>query len=399
MLIYSTLNFEMHIVKSLSVLPPSPLYNFLLIPRLSFFSSFASLAKNSEVPNLALSDYLQETLKFSKTQALSISTRFSHIRSIEKPQFVVCFFQNLGFSNPQIQSAVHLTPQILFANIEKSLKPKIKLFQNIGLVGYDLGKFISKNSPLLTASLERKLVPRIEILKELLLNDEKNEDLVKVISRCNWIVHRKPESRLLSNIAYLKSCGIVGSQLSMLLRRQPRLFVLQESMLEGLVSRVLNMGFSVNSRMFVHALYTVSCLSDETFERKFGILKSFGFSEYECTVMFRKAPGLLRTSKEKLKLGMDFFLNIAKFKKEVLLHNPTFLMHGMEERVIPRYKVLQIMKSKKLFKKEPSFINMLTLTEEEFLQKFISRFPDDALELLIAYKGNGLDSSSEGERS
>ncbi|KAF2320969.1 hypothetical protein GH714_032265 [Hevea brasiliensis] len=230
---------------------------------------------------------------------------------MEKPQSVFCFFQNLGFSNSHIQSAILLTPQILFANIEKSLKPKIKLFQDIGLVGCDLGKFISKNSPLLTASLKEKLVPRIEILKKLLLNDEKNEDLVKVIRRCNWLISKNPESRLLSNIAYLKSCGIVGSQLSMLLKRQPRLFVMQESRLRDLVSRVLNMGFSINSRMLVHALYTVSCLSDETFERKFGILKSYGFSEYECIEMFRKAPGLLRTSKEKLKLGIDFFLNVT----------------------------------------------------------------------------------------
>ncbi|KAJ9159620.1 hypothetical protein P3X46_025117 [Hevea brasiliensis] len=384
----------MQIVKSLSVLPPSPLYNLLFIPKLPFFSSFSSLANTVEAPNPALFHYLMETLKFSKTQALLISTRYSHIKSMEKPQSVFCFFQNLGFSNSHIQSAILLTPQILFANIEKSLKPKIKLFQDIGLVGCDLGKFISKNSPLLTASLKEKLVPRIEILKKLLLNDEKNEDLVKVIRRCNWLISKNPESRLLSNITYLKSCGIVGSQLSMLLKRQPRLFVMQESRLRDLVSRVLNMGFSINSRMLVHALYTVSCLSDETFERKFGILKSYGFSEYECIEMFRKAPGLLRTSKEKLKLGIDFFLNVVKFKKEVLLHNPTYLMHSMEERVIPRYKVLEIMKSKKIFKKEPSFINVLHLTEEEFLQKFISRFPDDALELLIVYKGNILDSSS-----
>ncbi|EEF29446.1 conserved hypothetical protein [Ricinus communis] len=345
--------------------------------------------------NPALFHYLLKSLKFSETQAFTISNRFSHIKSTEKPQSVHYFLKNLGLSNSHIQSAIHGAPQILFANVDKCLKPKVKLFQDLGLVGYDLGKFISKNSTLLTASLDKKLSPRVEILKRLLLNDENNKDLVKVLTRCNWIISKNPKSRLLSNVAFLESCGIVGSQLSMLLRRQPRLFIMQESALRDLVSQVLNMGFSVNSRMLVYALYTVSCMSHETFGKKIEILKKFGFSEYECTEMFRKQPGLLRSSEKKLKLGLDFFINTIKFKREVLVYRPTCLMLSMEERVIPRYKVLEIMKLKKLLKKQPSFINVLNLTEEEFVQKFIASFPDDAEELLVAYRSHTLDSYSE----
>ena len=65
--------------------------------------------------------------------------------------------------------------------------------------------------------------------------------------------------------------------------------------------------------------------------------------------------------------------------------------------MIPRYRVLQIMKSKRLLKKEPSFLHMLNLTEEVFLTKFIVKFSDHTEELLVAYKGRLLDSSSEDE--
>ncbi|XP_020535589.1 uncharacterized protein LOC105635700 [Jatropha curcas] len=394
----------MLLVKSLSVISNSHLCGLLLIPKqpicFSVFCSFSTLAKTSKSPNPALFDYLIKNLKFSETKALSLSTRtgYSGIKSVENPIFVVRFLQNLGFSHSNIQSTINGAPQIIFANVDKTLKPKIDLFQDLGLVGNDLVKFISKNSILLTTSLEKKLVPRIKILQKILLNDENNKDLVKVISRCNWIICSKPESVLLSNIAFLQSCGIIGSQLSKLLIRSPRLFIMRESKVRDLVSRALNMGFSVDSRMLVHALYSVVGVNEGTFERKFGILKSFGFSKHEYLEMFRKAPHLPRTSEEKLKLGIDFFLNTVKFKKEVLVYTPTLLLHSMENRVIPRYKVLEILKSKKLLKKDPSFMNVLHLTDEEFLERFISRFPNEAEELLVAYKGHTLDSSSVEEK-
>ncbi|XP_065863043.1 transcription termination factor MTERF5, chloroplastic-like isoform X2 [Euphorbia lathyris] len=394
----------MQTVKSISGLAPFLSYRFVIKakePSFIFerFSFCSSLANSSTSSNPALYHYLIETLKFSETQALNVSNRFSHVKSIETPESVLQFFQNLGFSSSHIQTAVRLTPQILFARIDRCLNPKIKVFQDLGLVGYDLGKFISKNPLVLTASLKTRLVPRIEMLKKILLDDKNNEGLIKAINRCYWILCRCPDSRLLSNIALLESCGIVGSQLAMLLRRQPRLFVTEESKVRDLISQTSNIGFSVNSRMFVYGLCTVIGISDETFERKFGVLKSFGFSQDECTKMFIKAPNLLRCSEKKLKLGTNFFMNTVKIEKEVLVRNPQSLLLSIEERVIPRYKVLEIIKSRRLLKKEPLFLNVCHHTEDEFVRKFILRFPDEVEDLLVAYKSHALDSSSEEENT
>lgn len=264
-------------------------------------------------------------------------------------------------------------------------------------MGSELGMFISKNSPILAVSLERKLVPCVEILKKVLCRNQNNQDLIRVLSRCTAVVRGNPESRLLGNIAFLKSCGIVGTQLSMLLTRQPWLFIMQESKLRDLVSRVLDMGFSVNSRMLVHGLYTVSCMSNETFMRKLELFRSSGFSSNECMEMFRKQPGLLRASEEKLKLGIEFFMNTIKMEKSALVRLPVSFMYDLEARVIPRYMVLEILKSKRLLKREPSFIHTLNISEEKFLAKFIAKFRDHAEELLVAYKGHLLDYSSVDE--
>lgn len=46
------------------------------------------------------------------------------------------------------------------------------------------------------------------------------------------------------------------------------------------------------------------------------------------------------------------------------------------------------MKCKRLLKKVPSLHKVLYISEEKFLERFISRFTDDAEELLVVYKGD-----------
>ncbi|KAG8661450.1 hypothetical protein MANES_01G005584v8 [Manihot esculenta] len=157
------------------------------------------------------------------------------------------------------------------------------------------------------------------------------------------------------------------------------------------------MGFSAKSRILVYGLIAVFGSGDKTVERKYGLFGSFGYSEYECREIFRKAPYLLTRSEEKLKLGISVFLNSVKFK-EALVCSASILIQSMEKRVVPGFRVWDILKSKKLYK-EPSFRKMLFMTEVMFVDKFISSFPDEAEELLLAYKGHTLVSSSKEKNS
>ncbi|KAJ7960984.1 Transcription termination factor like [Quillaja saponaria] len=327
-----------------------------------------------------------QTFKFSKIKFIYISNRVARIKCPEKPLYVLNFFQNIGFSAAHIRSAVCSCPQILFSDIDKTLKPKIYFFQQAGILGSDLGKFISKNSILLTASLEKTLVPNLETLKRFLYGDKNNKMLIKILHKCGWLLQKNGDSKLSGNAAFLKSCGIVGSQFSMLLKVQPRIFILPDSLLRDLVSQAVNMGFPLNSRMLVHAIHSLSCLSRESFERKLELLQSFGFTNDESMQMFRRAPSLLRTSEEKLKFGIEFYLHTAKLQRRVLVNRPQDLMYSMEERVVPRYRVSQVIISKKLLKKEPSFVYMISLTEVKFLENFILRFGDAVEELMGAYQ-------------
>ena len=317
-----------------------------------------------------------------------ISNKYSYIKSPEKPETVRQYFHNVGFSDTDIQLAVSASPHILFSDVDKTLKPKIEFFQHLGLEGSDLGKIISKTPSILAVSLEKKLIPIVEILKKILVNDTDNEYLIRVVSRWNGILKIHPEkSGLLRNIEYFRNCGIVGSQLSVLLVRQPRLFFYEELKLRHLVSRVLDMGFSTKSRMFVYGFHALSCVTEETFDRKLELFRSYGFSKEEFIEMFRKAPGIPKLSEERLKLGLEFFLKEIECEKSVLVRIPICLACSIENRAIPRYRVFQIIMSRGMLRKESSFPSTLLLSEKNFLKKFVLRFGDDAEELLLAYKG------------
>ncbi|KAI8536122.1 hypothetical protein RHMOL_Rhmol10G0231800 [Rhododendron molle] len=361
------------------------------IPFLCSFSTLSSRSISTPTSNPSLSNFLIETLAFSEPKAVSISNRFSSRKSLENPHAVVQFLKQLGFSDAHVRSTIRIRPKTLFSNIDKTLKPKLQFFQDLGLTGPDLGKFISTHSRVLVSSLERTLIPFVDIIKNTLVNDENNQGLIRVL-QCPYWATSKSELRPKCNIAFLESCGIVGSQLSYLLKWQPWLFFISETALRDIVSRVLDMGFSVDSRLLVHAVFVVGGQSGETFRRKIDLFRTFGFSEDECMDMLRKAPRLLGASKSKLKFGMEFFLIDVKLERSVLLRQPTCLMFSMGARILPRYRVLQALKCKRLLKKEPSLLNALKFSEEKFLEKFISRFRDDAEELLVAYKGGPLDS-------
>lgn len=375
------------------------LYSLPTGPFSSFRISLSSLSKavteksaeNAHHENPVLLNYLINTLDFPKPKALVISNRLSWVRRVEKPKLTVHFFKSIGFTDAQIQSTVFSVPQILNADVEKILKPKIQLLQELGITGSDLGMLVSRKAMLLTRSLDKLLKPSIEVLNKVLIKGSDNGDWFRVLRKCDWVMY-SPHLRLVPNISYLQSVGIVGSQLSSLLKRQPHLFVTSGSKLKKLVSELMDIGFSTDSRMFVHGLHTLGCMSQESLSRKHLLIQNSGFSKSECMAMFRRAPALFRSSEKKIRLGLEFFLDTVKLNKSTLVQYPTLLMFSMKERVIPRYQVFQLIKSKNLMKKkDPNLYDVMCLTEHRFVEKYVSRFTENAEELLKAYKGHRLD--------
>ncbi|XP_054820661.1 transcription termination factor MTERF4, chloroplastic-like [Prosopis cineraria] len=368
----------MHFLK----LNPTIVYSMSNLSR-SFLSLVSTVVSSpTQASADSIIDYLNTNVKLSKAQSVYISKRLSQARPPQNSWTVLNYFKQIGLSESQILSMIGVQPQILFSGVGKTLKPKIEYLQFLGFRGSELGELLSKNPYLLMCSLNKTLVPSVEAIRKI-VNEE--EDLMKLLRRDgNWIIqdHRK----ILRNAAFFQSCGIVGSQLSYLCMQQARLFVMRESVLRNYVSRAVNMGFCINSRMLVHAVMVISSLSFDTFNRKLESIQSCGFSKQETVQMFRRAPTLLQRSEKNLKVKIQVCLDKIMLPKSVLVKNPVILTLSMEKRVIPRWRVLQLLISEELLKKNPSFPQVLLLPEGKFLQKYIFEFRDNEEALLAAYK-------------
>ncbi|KAL3637419.1 hypothetical protein CASFOL_018587 [Castilleja foliolosa] len=363
--------------------------------------SLATSAPQVNSKNVVLADFLTDSLKFPKTTAVAVSSCFPCTTSLDKPKAVVRFLKSLGFSDTQIQSSIKRQPSILFADVEKNLKPKIEFFRELGLRGPRLGILISKNSALLTSSLDNKLKPSIGVIKRFIelhggqkVNDDDLSDLMfRILSRYCWVIAN--DSRLQSNMIYLQRCGIVGSQLIMVLKTELRLFSLSDDEMKNLVLRAVEMGFEMGSRMLVYAVLALYSNSPETINKKIKLLQSLGFTKDECNEMFVKSPVLFKRSEAKLRRVVEFLINSAMLDKSVIVGTPTVLGLSMEKRIIPRFKVLQMIKSMNLFVHEPSFFSALFLTDKKFVENYILRFNDDeAKKLQVTFEKLLLSESS-----
>ncbi|KAL9147933.1 hypothetical protein ABFS82_12G008600 [Erythranthe guttata] len=362
--------------------------------------AYTSTPQPNNSANILLVDYLTNSIKLPNTEAVAISKRFPRVSSVEKPEAVVSFFKSLGFSDAQIQLSVKRQPGILFADIEKTIKPKVAFYQELGLCGPHLGTMVSKNPFLLASSLSKTIKPGIEVIKEVLESEKSNNDnnnnfkalMFRILSRYAFVIGK--DSVLRSNIAYLRRCGVVGSQLITMLKCEPRLLSIPEEELRNLVSRATEVGFLMGSRMLVYGILALYGNTPETIDRKSKLLRSFGFSQDESNEMFVKSPPMFKTSEAKLRRGIEFFLQTVMLDKSVLVGTPSLLDFSLEKRMIPRYKILEMMKSRGLLEKKPSFVTVAFLTDKKFVEKYILRFGnDDAKELQLAYENHLLQES------
>ncbi|XP_073143548.1 transcription termination factor MTERF8, chloroplastic-like [Henckelia pumila] len=373
--------------------PSDPLFSLIkILFSRSFNHTYTSIPCSKSSENHALFKFFVDSLKGCKQRAHTIANRFSHVISYKKPQVAVDFLKTHGFSDTQIRSLLSIYPKLHQFDVEKNLKPKFIYFQELGVTRPHLAMFISKNPMLLSCSLDKKLKPGVEVIKNVLeLNQPESnkfnirDDLIRILSRYSWVIGN--ESKLLSSIKYLESFGIVGSQLVVLLKNEPRLFFVGESKLKSLISRVTELGFAKGSRMLVHGLRACYGNRTETLHKKYELLQSFGFSELECATMIIKSPILFKSSETRIRRGIEFFLSNLMLNKSVIVASPYILMYSMEKRILPRHRVLQMVKSRRLERRLPSISTMLCLSDESFMERYILKFKDDAKELMLVYKG------------
>eukprot|EP01018_Ginkgo_biloba_P036417 Gb_03684 [translate_table: standard] len=338
----------------------------------------------SSLPNkLSIPDFLQKSCGLLQKQANAVSKTLVHLKSTKKPEQVLAFFKEHGFTNAHIQKMVARCPILLTSSVQSTLQPKLRVFEDLGIMGDELGYLISKDPVLLRVSLDRKILPGVSILQNIVGT---KENVAKIVMREPRIVYINIEKKFKPNLLLLQSYGIEGKTLCSFLFRKPRLFFSTETVLRVVLNTVEKLGIPRRSGMFPHAVFVVSSMNKMTLERKIKFLMGLGLSEEEVLLTFRKSPYILATSEKKLQCNMDFLVNTLKCEPSLIMLYPQFFMTSMEAKIIPRYRVLQMLRSMQLPKESFSVINMISTSEKRFLDKFVYKYGESS-GLYELYKG------------
>ncbi|KAH1096501.1 hypothetical protein J1N35_013422 [Gossypium stocksii] len=350
-------------------------------PSLFFTVRRISNKTKSQNPQSFTVSYLRTKLGFYPESALRIS-KYVHFKTPEKPDSVIAFLEQHGFSNTQIRQIVLTRPALLCSDVKKTFLPKFQFFQSKGVTGPEISKLLVYNPRILSRSLEKRIIPCFNQLSKLLQSDSK---AITALRRNPYLMVCNFDTYVLPNIKTLIDNGVPESNIVTMFNYHPWSFVMLPDRFKEIVKDVKEMGFNPLLVKFLHAVILFRKVSKPAMESKFDVYKKWGWSDDEIWEAFRRYPGVLEASKEKITAIMDFLVNEMGFQSLILANHPSVISRSLEKRIVPRALFARELLSKGLIK-DLKFSVVFGTSEKVFVQRFVNQYKDKAPELLKLYE-------------
>ncbi|KAG8377343.1 hypothetical protein BUALT_Bualt08G0023300 [Buddleja alternifolia] len=315
-----------------------------------------------------VSDFLLHRHHFSPEATKQVASVLPLIKNPHKSDSLLSFLRNSGFSNPQLEKTVKSRPELLSADLDKIIKPKIKIFQDFGFSPSDIPEIISKEPLVFHCSANNRIIPALSVLNGLLGSVP---EVAKLLKLSGWFLVLDLEKTLVPNVEFLKSCGISMDQITKLIYTFPRFFLHKPQVMKTFVDKADAMGVDRSSGMFIHAARVAGSMTNETWELKLKTLRDLGFSEDDILRAFRNVPFVFAVSAKKIREVTELLLGTGKFDMSCIVNYPTSLLYSIEKRYKPRIQVLTILEEKNLIKKWPSLGTFHLLSDAKFFNKFV----------------------------
>ncbi|RWR79673.1 Mitochodrial transcription termination factor-related [Cinnamomum micranthum f. kanehirae] len=344
--------------------------------------SISNLSHSTLQSSLTLS-YLEKSCGLSPESALSASKKVT-LKTTEKPDSVLSLLKSHGFSKTHISKLISRRPQLLSANPDKTLKPKIRFFNDLGFSGAALAVLLSSYPTVLCLHLKNRIIPSVDFLKNIV---HTNENVLLSIKRWPRILNYNIQTKMNPNLSILKDQGVPESNIVKLITTSPRALVHIPERFRETVEIVKEIGFNPVTLNFILAVRVVAGLSKLNWERKIELYKSLGWSGDEVLSAFRKQPLCMITSEKKIKRVVSFFVDELGWKPSAVSKYPNILLLSIDKRIVPRCSVVCLLMSEGLVKKDLRIYSVLQLNENSFYEKFVSEFQEGVPKVLKAYEG------------
>ena len=340
--------------------------------------NFFSTTSISHQQSLTVS-YLTNKCGFSQEAALKAYKRV-RFDTPQKPDSVIAFFRSRGFSNTQINSIISRAPELLTCDPNKRVLPKFEFLASKGASHSDILLMVTRNPNFLRQSLENHIVPMFELVRSFCPSVEK---AIACVIACPASIS---DYRVQQNLKLLLDEGLMDSNIRHLLRCRPSILCTAD--LKKTVEEVKQLGFDPSLLNFSVALLAKRVVTKSGWDAKIEVFRTWGWSEQQIFDAFRRHPQFMLRSEDKLNAVMSFWIGQLGWDPSALRVAPIIFGFSLKKRLIPRASVVKYLLSKGLMKKNASLATPFGLSEELFLQKFVTCFKEnDKSQLLKLYRG------------
>ncbi|XVF82912.1 hypothetical protein PTKIN_Ptkin16aG0089200 [Pterospermum kingtungense] len=265
---------------------------------------------------------------------------------------------------------------------EKYYLPKFQFFYGRGVSRSKLASILSSNPYVLTCSLDNRIIPNFNYFKDLTGCDDKY--VLVAYKRHPGVLQNNFPSLVAPNLALLRECGVVESNILSKLVDHPRVFAASHEKFKRTVEEVKKLGFNPLRQNFLSALQALMQMSKSTRDGKDYVFKEWGWSDEEIALAFWKLPFCMMLSEYKIKAAMSFYVNTVGCKPSYIANRPVLLGFSLNKRLIPRWSLFQVLLSRGLVEKEISVRELFESSEKDFFERFVIPYEDP--QLLELYK-------------
>ncbi|RZB64742.1 hypothetical protein D0Y65_041004 [Glycine soja] len=352
-----------------------PLFHHYPLPfSLRFYTTTTSNSRSFAV------SYLIHNFGFSPESASKVSENHKiYFRTPEKPESVIRFFRDHGFSDSQINNMVRRVPRLISCNPCKRVLPKFEFLLSKGVSSSEIVDLISKYPLMLTRSLKNFIVPTYELVYRFLQSDKNTVACMfansSVFGSGYLVAH---------NVSVMLKNGLSESNIARLLRYRSKAVFRATDILK-VVREVKDLGFDPSKVAFVMALLAIKRYDQNLWKEKVDVFKKWGWSDETFLEAFRRHPHCMLTSTDKINIVMNFWVNQMGWDALALVKGPKIFGLSMEKTIIPRASIVQLLLEKGLRKRSASITCPIMIPEKRFLNRFIKCFKEESSDLLKLY--------------
>ncbi|TYI07462.1 hypothetical protein ES332_A10G229500v1 [Gossypium tomentosum] len=337
-----------------------------------------------------------------KLRSSTLQTPHNTPRSAPESLSLFKNLESYGFNTTQIATLVEKCPEIVHSRFNSKFKPRLEYLIEKGfkairrssswLLTLNLNSIVRRNVELMIS----EGVAASRIWKLLVLQPrvilQSHARMVYAIKTIKEIGLEPAESRFIHALRVICSVSNanwkkkVEAFMSLGWILQPRVILQSHARMVYAIKTIKEIGLEPAESRFIHALRVICSVSNANWKKKVEAFMSLGWSKEEIFITLRKYPLCLACSERKLRFLMDFYVNIMKLDAQTIKSYPKLLLFSADKRIVARYKVLKILESMKLIKEDKKIVWIMTLSEHDFLEQYITKNKDKIPGLLDLYQ-------------